>query len=48
MIAIAFLTRFRGIGIRIEDDVLLTDGGCEVLTSDIPTDPDEIETLASN
>jgi len=25
----------RGIGIRIEDDLLITDRGCEVLTRDI-------------
>lgn len=27
---------FRGIGVRIEDDVLIKDSGCEVLTKDIP------------
>ena len=31
------------IGIRIEDDLLITADGCEVLTRDIPKDPDEIE-----
>lgn len=29
-------------GIRIEDDVLVTDSGCEVLTAELPTDPDAI------
>ena len=34
-----------GIGIRIEDDLLITEDGCEVLSSTIPSDPDEIERL---
>ncbi len=34
-----------GIGIRIEDDVVVTAGEPEVLTSAMPTDPDEIERL---
>jgi Xaa-Pro aminopeptidase len=34
---------FRGIGIRIEDDVLVTPEGREVLTRDLPTDPGEME-----
>lgn len=35
--------RLRGIGIRIEDDVLVTADGCRVLSDALPTDPDEIE-----
>lgn len=36
---------FRGIGIRIEDDVLVTRHGHEILTSSVPKTPDEIEAL---
>ncbi len=34
---------FRGIGIRIEDDVAVTSNGADVLTKRAPKDPDEIE-----
>ncbi len=33
----------RGIGIRIEDNILVTDKGCEVLTSIAPKEVDDIE-----
>lgn len=36
---------FAGIGIRIEDDVLVTASGCEVLTAAAPKDRGEIEEL---
>ena len=36
---------FRGIGIRIEDDVLVTATGCDVLTAAAPKDRGEIEKL---
>ncbi|MBY0359638.1 MAG: aminopeptidase P N-terminal domain-containing protein [Candidatus Obscuribacterales bacterium] len=37
--------KYRGIGVRIEDDVLITDTGCEILTTDVPKTVAEIEAL---
>jgi Xaa-Pro aminopeptidase len=37
--------RLRNIGIRIEDDVLVTEAGCEVITAEAPKAIDEIEAL---
>jgi len=35
--------RWWNIGVRIEDDVAIATGGCEVLTDGLPRTPDEIE-----
>lgn len=35
----------RGLAVRIEDDILITDTGCEVLTSGVPKSPTELHSL---
>ncbi|ADG16653.1 peptidase M24 [Paraburkholderia atlantica] len=37
--------RYWNIGIRIEDDAIVTPGGCELITRDVPVAADEIEAL---
>ena len=37
--------KYLGIGVRIEDDVLVTEKGARVLTNKVPKDPGEIEAL---
>lgn len=39
--------KYRGIGVRIEDDVLVTEDGNHNLTGKVPKNPDEIEELMS-
>src|SRR4030095_8768539 len=35
--------RYRGIGVRIEDDVLVTSRGCNNLSRDIPSEASDVE-----
>ncbi len=37
--------KWRGIGIRLEDDVLVTVDGCELLTASVPSTVEDIEAL---
>lgn len=37
--------KYRGIGVRIEDDIVVTDSGFEVLTHDCPKEIDELEAM---
>ena len=37
--------QFHNIGIRIEDDAIVLDDGCEMISRDVPVAPDEIEAV---
>ena len=37
------MTRYANIGVRIEDDYIVTTGGYDRITADAPRDMDEIE-----
>lgn len=39
--------KWRGIGIRIEDDVVVTEDGCDILTKDVVKEIEDIEALMS-
>jgi len=38
-----FAPEYRGIGIRIEDDIIVTKDGCQILGANLPRHPDDIE-----
>jgi Xaa-Pro aminopeptidase len=38
-----FPEEYRGIGVRIEDNVLVTESGVEILSRELPRDPDSLE-----
>jgi Xaa-Pro aminopeptidase len=39
---------FWNIGIRIEDDAVINNAGCELISRGVPVDADEIEALMRN
>jgi Xaa-Pro aminopeptidase len=43
-----FAPEYRGIGIRIEDDILVTRSGAKILSNALPRHPDEVEVYLKN
>jgi Xaa-Pro aminopeptidase len=43
-----FAPEYRGIGVRIEDDILVTESGAKILSNALPRHPDEVEVYLSN
>jgi Xaa-Pro aminopeptidase len=43
-----FPLEYRGIGVRIEDDILVTQSGAKILSNYLPRHPDEVETYIKN
>jgi Xaa-Pro aminopeptidase len=43
-----FPAEYRGIGVRIEDDVLVTKSGYQNLSRSLPSHPDEVEVWMAN
>jgi Xaa-Pro aminopeptidase len=43
-----FSPEYRGIGVRIEDDLLVTQSGAKILSNSLPRHPDEIEVYLQN
>jgi Xaa-Pro aminopeptidase len=38
-----FPEEYRGIGVRIEDDILVTESGAKIMSNALPRHPDEVE-----
>ena len=39
--------KYKGIGVRIEDDIVITNKGCRILTAGVPKEIDEVENLCN-